>query len=249
MTNTELAVYCVLAFFTSILSGISGGGGGFIMTPLGIFFGLTPAQSVSTGKLSGLTVTIGSLAGLKKQWHLASKRKIIPLMVLAFLIGLVVPFVIKTLDQDIYRTLIGSVILGMIPFVIIKKIGVKKHHPVWWQKYVGVALMAVIYFLVGVFSGGIGILLNLVLMSFMGMTALEANLTKRFSQIILNTTVFLGVLTSGLIMWKIAILSSVACFIGGAIGGHMAVKHGDELIMKITILLMFTSGVALILGN
>jgi uncharacterized membrane protein YfcA len=53
MEPLELALYGGAGFLMSILGGIAGGGGGFVMTPLAIFLGLTPAQAVSTGKFAG----------------------------------------------------------------------------------------------------------------------------------------------------------------------------------------------------
>lgn len=57
MNGYELVGFGMAGFVMAILSGIAGAGGGFVMTPFGIFLGLTPAQSVSTGKFSGLSIT------------------------------------------------------------------------------------------------------------------------------------------------------------------------------------------------
>ncbi|MBX4188923.1 hypothetical protein KW792_02375, partial [Candidatus Saccharibacteria bacterium] len=56
-----LFVFAVV-FGTSILSGMAGGGGGFIITPFLIAIGLTPQQSIATGKVGALGLDTGSLA-------------------------------------------------------------------------------------------------------------------------------------------------------------------------------------------
>jgi len=45
----QLLIYGVTGFVMSVFSGIAGAGGGFVMTPLLILLGLTPAQAVSSG--------------------------------------------------------------------------------------------------------------------------------------------------------------------------------------------------------
>lgn len=232
----------------SILSGIAGAGGGFIMTPLGIFLGLTPAQSISTGKFSGLSVTIGSLIGMKKAHGRLSKARIIPVMILAFLVGLAVPNVIKTLDSDVYKITLGIILLLMIPIMIIKKVGIDRQRPKRWQRVLGGGLLTLALVLQGVFSGGLGTLVNVVLMGMMGMTALEANLTKRWSQLILNATIIIGVIGAGLIVWPVVAVGVCSTFAGSLIGGKIAVDKGDTFIVRIMVGVMLVSALALIFG-
>ena len=81
------------------------------------------------------------------------------------------------------------------------------------------------------------------------MTAIEANITKRWSQLILNITMTIGVLTSGLIVWRVAIVGIFSAFIGGYLGGRIAIKKGDKLVMNVMLGLMFVSGVWLVFGS
>lgn len=248
MNGLELALFGLAGFGMSIFGGIAGGGGGFVMTPLAIFLGLTPAQAVSTGKFAGLSITIGSLFGMKKAHGTVSKARVLPVMVLALLVGLLVPFVIRSLDTEVYRTILAVVILLMIPVMIIKKVGIAPHHPPLWKKIAGGGLLTLALFLQGVFSGGMGILVNVVLMSMMGMTALEANITKRWSQVILNTSIIIGVVMSGLVVWHVAAVGVCSTFLGSYIGGKLAVTKGDGFIVNIMILMMIASALALLFG-
>lgn len=244
----QLVVLAGAAIVMSVFSGIAGGGGGFVMTPLLIFMGLTPAQAVSTGKITGLTVTVGALGGMRSEHGKLSKWRIIPVMVLALLVGLVVPFIIKALDSEVYRVTLGIILLLMIPFLVIKKVGLSAYNPKTWQKYVGAGLLTLALFLKGVFSGGLGTLVNIVLMGMLGMTATEANITKRWSQLILNITIVLGVVFSGLIVWYVLLVIVPATIVGGYIGGKIAVKKGNKFIMDTMIVLIVVSAVFLIFG-
>lgn len=233
----------------SILSGIAGSGGGFIMTPLMIALGMTPAQAVSTGKISGLAVTVGSLGGLRKSKEKVVRNKIIAIMILALVIGLIAPFIIKTLDNSVYRIILGIILLLMIPVIIFKKIGMHSYQPNNKQKTIGTILLSFALLLQGIFSGGMGTLVNIVLMGMLGMNATEANITKRWSQLILNITVIFGVIYSGLIIWYVAIVMIPASLGGAYIGGHIAVKKGNKFITSVMIILMIISALYLIFGH
>lgn len=246
MEPWQLIVYGVVSIIMSVLSGIAGAGGGFIMTPLSILFGLTPAQAVSSGKFNGLALTIGSLGGMRVNRADLRKRGIAFIAALSLIVGLLVPFIIKAFDSKWYQLTIGVIILLLIPVMIYKKVGLKPHKPSTLQKGIGGVLLTLSLFLQGIFSGGLGALVNVVLMGFMGMSAMEANITKRLSQVVLNVVIIFGVLGSGLIYWPVVIIGLFTATLGGYVGGHLALKRGDTFIMTIMIGLMILSGVLLI---
>lgn len=247
MNDIEIVVYGVVTLFTAILSGIGGAGGGFITTPLAIFLGLTPQQAIATGKLGGLSISIGSLHRLHKA-KLHNWKIVIPIMILAGVIGLVAPFLITEIDNEAYRKILGGLLILMIPVLFVGKIGQSKKDASTMSKVVGYVLLALALLMQAVFSSGMGTLVNLALMVFLGMTALEANVTKRYSQVVLNTLIVLGLIGTGLIVWKVVTISVVTGFIGGQIGSRIALKHGDKFVMIIFAVLMFLSGMELLFG-
>lgn len=244
----QLIVYGSSGFIMSILSGIAGAGGGFIMTPLLILLGLTPAQAVSSGKFNGLAVTIGSLSGLRKYSGKVSKQRIAAIMVLAFIVGLIAPFVIKSFDSRFYRLALGVILLLMIPVMIYKKVGIKPSQPSLVKKVFGGIFLTIGLFLQGIFSGGLGSLVNIVLMSMLGLTASEANITKRWSQLILNITIIFGVLGAGLIVWQVVFVAIFSGLSGSYIGGRLAIKKGDGFVVNVMLVLMLAAGLILIFG-
>lgn len=247
ISRLDLIIYGAAVFLSAILSGIAGAGGGFIMTPLLIFLGATPAQAVATGKLSGLSISLGSIGGMRSVPK-SSKRRLIVIASLAFIIGLLAPLVIVRLESELYRNILGVLLLAMIPILIWKKVGHTEMHPTVTKKAIGYILLIVSLGLQAIFSGGLGTLVNLVLMAFLGMPALEANVTKRYSQVILNTVIVLGVVLTGLIIWPVAIIGIVMAGLGGFIGGKIAVKRGNTFVMSIFIVLMLFSALELLLG-
>lgn len=247
ITTSDLVIYSLASFFAAILNGISGGGGGFIMTPLLIFLGLSPAQAVSTGKLPGLAVAVGSFHGLKAV-RTGWSRQLLLILFLSLATGLLAPLVIVKLNGDLYRNMLGILLLVMIPVLVFKKVGHTEHHPSRPKRIAGYGLLVVGLLLQAVFSGGLGVIVNIVLMAFLGMSALESNVTKRYSQILLNGVIVIGILFSGLIVWQFALIGLATAGLGGYVGGRIAVKKGNTFVMGIFIVLMFVSALALLLG-
>lgn len=245
LTAIELVILGIVTFFVTIFSGIAGGGGGFVVTPLLIFLGLTPAQAVATGKLFGLTAATGTLSGIHRVPK-RSKKLLFAIMFLSVAVGLAAPAAIVRLDAEIYQRLIGFLLLAMIPVLIVKKVGHLEHQTSRPRKLVGLVFLIASLGLQAVFSGGLNILVNIVLMAFIGMSALEANITKRYTQLFLNTVIILGLLSSGLIIWKAALVGMVAAGLGGFIGGKIAVKRGNTFVMSFFIVIMLVSAVALL---
>lgn len=230
----------------SVASGMGGAGGGFIMTPLLIFLGLSPAQAVATGKISGLAVTLGSLQGLK-QHKVKDKRLVYVVCGLALVVGLIAPSIITNLDSELYRRLLGMILLLMIPVLLMHKPNVEKSDSAL-KKAIGFGALILALGLQAVFSGGLGALVNIALITLLGLTPLDANVTKRSSQVLLNAAIVLGVLGSGLIVWKIAIIGAIVAPVGGYIGSKIAVKRGDEFVKRVLVVLVFIAALELLLG-
>lgn len=248
MNHWQLVLFGAAGLIMSAFSGIAGAGAGFVMTPLAILLGLTPAQAVSSGKFNGLATTIGSLSGLRAKPGSIHKTRVGAIMLLAFVVGLLVPYVIKALDSNAYRIILGTILLLMIPIMIRKKIGIQPHTPSNLQKGLGGVLLTASLFLQGAFSGGLGSLVNIVLMGLLGQTANEAHITKRWSQLVLNTTIIFGVIGDKLIVWPVVAVGVATNLIGSYIGGRIATHKGDAFAVNILLVLMAVSAIVLIGG-
>src|SRR5947209_1640654 len=81
----------VVTFTASILSGMTGGGGGYVVTPLLVAIGFTPQQSIATAKLWALGIDSGSIAAYRKKTikrknlSLALTISAIPVGIISFL--------------------------------------------------------------------------------------------------------------------------------------------------------------------
>jgi hypothetical protein len=242
----QLIAYFFVALGMSVLSGIAGSGGGFITTPVAILLGLSPAQAISSGKFNGLANAIGSLTGFRKYPSSVTRRSIIAIMLLALVIGLTSPLVIKSFESKWYQITLGVILLLLIPVMIYSKAGITATKPSRRRRTLGFGLLSISLFLQGAFSGGLGTLVNVVLMGMLGMTTNEAHITKRWAQLVLNITIIVGVFGSGFILWPVAIAGLVACLIGSSVGSRIAVRQGDAFANHILLVLMGAAAIMLI---
>lgn len=247
ITPLDIGIYATVSLIMNTFSGIVGGGGSLIMTPLLMALGLSPAQAVATGKISGLAQTTGSLHGLRKV-KTSSKKRMIGIAIMALIIGLIAPFFIRGLDSDFYRIAIGVLLLLMIPVLIYKKVGLHTLETTLLRRRIGYFCLAGALALQAVFAAGMGMLVPIVLMSLLGMTALEANVTKRWANLVTGVVIAIGVIVSGLVVWQFAAVGLFTAFAGASIGSRIAVKKGNSFVMTIMIGLIFVSAVWLIFG-
>ncbi|HLG90968.1 MAG TPA: sulfite exporter TauE/SafE family protein [Candidatus Saccharimonadales bacterium] len=240
-----LAVF-VLTFGASVFSGMAGGGGGFIVLPILIALGLSPQQAVATGKLSAFGIGFGSIAAFKKK-SFANPRLLVALIALAFVISLFVPHIFRQLSSDWFQVILGLIILVLIPVVLSKKSGLVQKQTSAFKKAIGGVLMSAVLFMQGVFSGGIGSLNNILLISFFGLSTLQANATRRMVTLSLNTFVIIALaVTTDFIIYQLAVVGILGSFIGGYTGSRVALRRGEMFAKYALAAFMFVSGIILL---
>ena len=100
----------------------------------------------------------------------------------------------------------------------------------------------------GVFSGGVGSLNNILLISFFGLSTLQANATRRVVTLALNTFVVIALaVTTDFIIFQLAVVGIIGSFIGGYIGSHIAIRKGEMFAKYALAAFMLVSGIILLL--
>lgn len=207
--------------------------------------GLTPQQAIATGKFASFGLSAGAIAAFKRRM-LEDKRLSIFIIVLATVSGLAASFLLRSIDNESLQRLMGLLMLGMVPLMLHKNNGLRKRTPTKLSRIIGSVALAVILLLQGILSGGIGSLVAGIMIIFFGLTALEANVMKRKSSIVLNLVVVLSLLGSGLINFKLGLFGMAGGLLGGYIGSRTALKKGESFARYALILFMSVSGVWLL---
>ncbi|MDB5161685.1 MAG: rane protein of unknown function [Candidatus Saccharibacteria bacterium] len=246
-TNIFLIIITFFVTFgASIVSGLSGAGGGFIITPFLIFIGMTPAQAVSTGKVGGVGSAIGALGAFRGK-QLIHKKLVYPLMAITLVASVAAAFVIPHIDPTVFQVVIGVLLIVMIPSLFIKKESV--HYSTRGNKFLGFlyAIYGVLAFLQATLGTGLATFITLLLMFGFGLRALEANATKRAVQIIQSLIVAGLTALQGLVLLWYAVANILGAILGSFVGSKLAIKGGDKVVKIFLAAFMLVSGVVLLI--
>ncbi len=238
-------VVFAVTFVASILSGITSGGGGYVVTPLLIAVGLTPQQSIATVKLWALGIDSGSIAAYRG-YPVKHKRTSIFLIITGVVVALISAKAIRSIGNHHLQLTMGILNLAMIPLLFIKHHEIKSRTRNFLYQGFGWALILILMLLQGIFASGVGILINVLLIAVFGIPVLETTLIKRKFSLISDVIIFALLIGSGLINYKLGIIMAVAGLAGGFIGSKIAVTEGEKFARYALIILMLVSGIWLV---
>lgn len=235
----------LLTFVASILSGMTGGGGGYVVTPLFIALGLTPQQSIATAKLWALGIDSGSIAAFRKS-KTRHKKLAMWMIAAAVPVALVTVFAIRHLKNNNLQVAMGILNITMIPILFIKHHKLKSHRRDMVLRGFGFVVIIALMLLQGIFASGVGSLINVVLIAVYGVTALETNFIKRKSSFTSDIIVLAGLLGTGLIHTEYGFIGLAGGLSGGFIGARFALHEGEKFARYALMIFMLISGIWLV---
>ena len=177
-----LATFFV-AFISSILSGIAGGGGGFVMSPYWLVSGMTPAQGAATGAFMATGMSISSVMAFRNTDHFPKNKKLLYILSLTTLVGSVFgAIIVPKIDIQAFKYLLATITIAALPLLFIKP-NVK--HRLAKHGKLGLAL-AILLLIIGsiITSSAFSILFALTLMAFFNMSVLQMTALRRLVGIV-----------------------------------------------------------------
>ncbi len=243
MNILVVVTFCV-AFLSSIISGMSGGGGGFIMTPYYLLIGLTPQQIVGGASVAGLGLGTSSLMAMRGK-QLVHKKFLWPLIVLTAVFTILAMSILPKIQSGVFEVVIGLLLVALAPTLFIKKASMQPGERTQKSIIAGYATYAIILF-ASALGSGLATLLFLPLMFLLGLSTMQANALRRILMLIQALITFCIVLPQGYIVWSYAIASLIGCYLGGHIGTKIALKHGEKFVKFGLASVMVVSGFVLL---
>lgn len=240
-----IPVTFIVAFLSSIISGMSGGGGGFIMTPYYLLIGLTPQQIVAGASVASLGLGSSSLIAMRAR-QLVSKRFLWPLIVLTVSFTILAMLVLPKIQSGIFEIAIGILLIALAPTLFIKKASIQPGKRSSKSILAGYLSYALILFASSLGSG-LATLLFLPLMFLMGLSALQSNALRRVLMLVQAAVVFCIVLPQGYIVWSYTLAALAGCYVGGFIGTKIALRQGEKFVKYGLAGVMILSGIVLLL--
>jgi uncharacterized membrane protein YfcA len=240
-----IPVTFIVAFLSSIISGMSGGGGGFVMTPYYLLIGLSPQQIVAGASVASLGLGSSSLIAMRGK-QLINKRFLWPLAGLTVVFTVLAMLVLPKIQSGIFEVAIGILLIALAPTLFIKKASMQPGERSRKSIIFGYIAYAIILFASSLGSG-LATLLFLPLMFLMGLNALQSNALRRVLMLFQAVVAFCIVLPQGYIVWSYALAGLVGCYLGGFIGTKIALKRGEKFVKYGLAGIMVISGLVLLI--
>lgn len=246
------------------MSGMAGGGSGFIIGPFFMLVGLPANLATATAKMNevgvnassimamrairrrtavtdtGMTVTLSPARQSNRQYLL------LILFAMTMMNVLLAAWLIPRLQAEGMQYVISGLLLLMIPTLFLDKKAFRPGSRSKRWRRSGYAVYSIVSFLQALFGMGIGMFISMVLMYMFGIPVAEANDLKRRLMIIQATLLLLLLLMQGAVMIDLGLAALLGALIGGQLGTVIGVKRGAGFIKKLMAVVMFGSAVSLL---
>ncbi len=245
MDITLIATFFVV-LVSSVLSGIAGGGGGFVVGPYWLLIGMSPAQSGTIGVFIAIGIAIGSVLAFRKSQTVdlpADKALLSILLITTCIASVIGGLVVPKIDIEAFKIVLSVVTLLALPLLFIKP---KTRHQMARYRKTGIVL-AVLLLLAGsiIFSSAFSVLFTLVLMSFFNLPVLQTIFVRRLVGAINSVVLFAVLASQGYFIWQHAVVGLLGGIIGSHLGTAFAIKKGENF-AKWALATMSLIGVALL---
>ena len=216
----------IVAFLSSILSGVAGGGGGFIMAPYWLLAGMTPAQGATAGAFMALGMGGSSLAAFRGSGHMPNNKRFMAiLLAMTFVASVTGPFFLQQISADVFKPVLAVLTFLSLPFLFInrKTIHISRKNKIAGMILLGTLLLASSFITSSAFSLFIAILLS----QAFGLTTLQSTALRRLIGLVQSAVIFIVLMSFGNFIWLHAIAGIIGGSLGSYIGTKFAIKKGE----------------------
>ncbi|MBE0439982.1 MAG: sulfite exporter TauE/SafE family protein [Gammaproteobacteria bacterium] len=251
MNLVEQLVLFIVALVSNTFSAFSGGGAGLIQFPVLIFLGLPFGIALATHKVASVALGLGAVLRYLASSNL--ERQFVLLMLLFGLPGVVLGGNLILLVPDrLAEIALGVLTGGLAIYSIFKPTLGQDFCPIHRDKkamLTGGAILFGLGILNGSLTSGTGLFVTLWLIMWFGM-----DYQRAVAYTLIMVGVFwngAGAITLGLIgdvqwTWVPALL--VGSLLGGYLGSHLAIKHGNRWIKRGFELVTMLISIKLLIG-
>ena len=216
-----------VALISSFLSGVAGGGGGFVMAPYWLISGMTPAQGATTGAFMATGMSISSVAAFGKTKHFPKDKKLLVILsAVAFFASICGAIILPKIDIQSFKYTLAVITISALPLLFIKP-NVESH--IIRHKRLGLGLTIGLLIIGSIItSSAFSILFALTLMAFFNMSVLEMTALRRLVGVVQSIVLFIAFAVQGYFIWQHAVAGFIGGSIGSYIGTRYAVKKGES---------------------
>ena len=225
----------IVSFLIGIAAGFvdsTVGGGGLVAFPCLVFLGIPPHNILATNKLQAAFGTTAATWHFHKQGMIDTKKFLPFAFILTFISAIVGVFVLKQTSSDILGKMIPIIMVGILVYKIaFFKHGEIQSHKPKMKTIVFILIFCLLFgFYDGFFGPGVGTFWIFALITFLGMSSLQASANAKLLNLASNIGALVVFIPMGLICYKIAFLMGFGQVIGAKFGVWISMKKGSKFI-------------------
>lgn len=246
--ETETLVFLALAGFVAAFIDSQVGGGGVISLPALLAVGLPPHLALGTNKFGATAASLSASVNYGRSGAVPWKEAAL-WMPLAFGGSLFGVWLVLRIEGEHLLAIVLVLMAAMAAYTLLRpSFGkVDRLRLPTGREMLGMSAMAL---LIGTYDGflgpGTGSFLLFAIVAILGYGFRKAAALGRVLNFASNAGALSYFLGRGLIMWEYALPMAAATLVGGWVGSHVGLKHGDRwlkpLFVAITLALMVRVG-------
>lgn len=230
----ELLTLIVIFFVTSIVSVVTGSTS-LITVPIMLQFGIEPRSAIATNMLALTLMSLGGSFSFRGRNVIDQRR--MPLLIILTMAGSTLgALLLLVIPSKTMPAIISILMIGVVFFSLVRRdAGVS---PAGCQKSpvlepIGYAVTFVLGIYGGFFSGGYVTILTAAFVALFGLTYLQAVATTKAVNVFSSLVATVIFIYRGLVDYRLGIVLGIVMFVGGIIGGRVALKLSNLWLRRI----------------
>lgn len=230
----ELLTLIVIFFVTSIISVVTGSTS-LITVPVMLQFGIEPRSAIATNMLALTLMSLGGSFSFRGRNVIDQHR--MPLLIILTMAGSTLgALLLLVIPSKAMPVIISILMIAVVFFSLARRdAGVS---PAGCRKFsssedIGYAVTFVLGIYGGFFSGGYVTILTAAFVALFGLTYLQAISTTKVVNVFSSLVATVIFMCRGLVDYRLGILLGIVMFVGGIIGGRVALKLSNLWLRRI----------------
>jgi uncharacterized protein len=217
----------LVAFTSSILSGIAGGGGGYLVAPYWLIAGMAPAQGAATGGFMAIGMSVSSLVAFRKADHFPRNGKLsVTLLLITVIASIVGALALSHIETNSFKTILAVITLLSIPLLFIDR-----HKIVLSKEYRNVAVGCLVLLLLVssiITSSAFSILISIGLSQLFNLSILQSTALRRLIGLVQSVVIFAILASQGNFLFTHALAAITGGSVGSYLGTRFAIRKGEK---------------------
>jgi uncharacterized protein len=236
----ELITLVFIVFLTSIISVVTGSTS-LITVPVLIQFGIEPRSAIATNMLALTLMSIGASLSFRSQNVIKHRR--IPLLTILTLAGSILgALLLLIIPSRVVPVIVSILMIAMALFLALRRNTTESSAESGHSRFAEITGYTATFALGvygGFFSGGYVTMLTASFVALFGMTFLQAVSTTKLLNVFSSLAATLIFMCQRLVDYQLGILIGIVMFIGGIIGGRLALKLSNLWLQRIFLAVVF----------